>query len=142
MRTSPRSSSSARRPSRATYGISSPSWKRIPVRMQSQSPSDKPSSISTPDPGARADPALTRIVEVGGVSLLSVAMTAAVFALAATFLHDSVALVAAGVAGIALVSALAAQAVRRDAGRAQASDEWQRKLRSELMVQTAFLDDV
>jgi signal transduction histidine kinase len=110
--------------------------------MQSQSPSDKPSSISTSDPGARTDTALTRIFEVGGVSLLSVAVTAAVFALATTVLHDSVALLAAGVAAIALVSALAASAVRRDAGRAQASDEWQRKLRGELMAQTAFLDDV
>ena len=65
-----------------------------------------------------------------------------VFALAATVLHDSAALLAAGVAAIALVSALAASAVRRDAGRAQASEEWQRKLRGELMAQTAFLDDV
>jgi signal transduction histidine kinase len=110
--------------------------------MQSPSPSDKPSSISTPDPGARTETALTRIVEVGGVALLSVTVTAAAFALAATFLHDSVALVTAGVAAIALVSALAANAVHRDAGRARASDEWQRKLRGELMAQTAFLDDV
>jgi signal transduction histidine kinase len=98
--------------------------------MQSQSPSDKQSSISA------------RILEVGGIALLSVAVTAAAFALVATVLGDSLALVAAGVAAIALVCAVAAVAVRRDAGRAQTSDEWQRKLRGELMAQTAFLDDV
>ena len=52
------------------------------------------------------------------------------------------ALLVAGVAAIALVGAAAAHAVRRDAGRLQTSEEWQRKLRGELMSQAAFLDEV
>src|SRR3954447_18807855 len=139
MPTWPRSCSSARRPPRATYGISSRSWRRIPVHMQSPSPSDRPSSTSPADPGARAA-APTRIVQVGGLAALSVAVTAIAFALAATAFSDPVALLVAGVATLALVGALAAHAVQRDARRLQASEEWQRRLRGELMSQAAFLD--
>jgi signal transduction histidine kinase len=83
-----------------------------------------------------------RIVQIGGLAVASVAVTAIAFALAASVLSDSLALLVAGVAAIALVGAAAAHAVRRDAGRLQTSEEWQRKLRGELMSQGAFLDEV
>jgi two-component system, NarL family, sensor histidine kinase UhpB len=110
--------------------------------MQSPSPSDRPSSISPADSGARAVAAPARIVQVGGLAALSVAVTAIAFALAASAFSDPVALVVAGVAAVALVGALAAHAVQRDARRLQASEEWQRRLRGELMSQAAFLDEV
>jgi len=110
--------------------------------MQSPSPSDRPSSISPADPGARAVAAPTRIVQVGGLAALSVAVTAIAFALADAAFSDSVAILVAGVAAVALVGALAAHAVQRDARRLQTSEEWQRRLRGELMSQAAFLDEV
>ena len=109
--------------------------------MQSPSPSDRPSSISPADPGAR-DAAPTRIVQVGGLAALSVAVTAIAFALADAAFSDPVAILIAGVAAVALVGALAAHAVQRDARRLQTSEEWQRRLRAELMSQAAFLDEV
>ncbi len=110
--------------------------------MQSPSPSDRPSSINPDDPGARTSTAPERIVAVGGLALLSVAVTAVAFALAASAFSDAVALLVAGVAAIALVGAAAAHAVRRDAARLETSEEWQRRLRAELMAQAAFLDEV
>ncbi len=110
--------------------------------MQSPSPSDRPSSTSPADPGARVVAAPARIVQVGGLAALSVAVTAIAFALAATAFSDPIALVIAGIAAVALVGALAAHAVQRDARRLQASEEWQRRLRGELMSQAAFLDEV
>ena len=110
--------------------------------MQSPSPSDRPSSISPADPGARVVAAPTRIVQVGGLAALSVAVTAIAFALADAAFSDPVAILVAGVAAVALVGALAAHAVQRDARRLQTSEEWQRRLRGELMAQAAFLDEV
>jgi signal transduction histidine kinase len=83
-----------------------------------------------------------RIVHVGGLATVSVAVTAIAFALAASVFSDPVALLVAGIAAIALVGALAAHAVQRDARRLRASEEWQRRLRGELMSQAAFLDEV
>ena len=110
--------------------------------MQSPSPSDRPSSTSPADPGVRGAAAPARIVQVGGLAALSVAVTAIAFALAASAFSDPVALVVAGVAAIAVVGALAAHAVHRDARRLQESEEWQRRLRGELISQAAFLDEV
>jgi signal transduction histidine kinase len=81
-------------------------------------------------------------MQVGGLALASVVVTAVAFALAASVFADPVALLVAGVAAIALVGAAAAHAVRRDAGRLAESEEWQRRLRAELMAQAAFLDAV
>ena len=110
--------------------------------MQSPSPSDRPSSTNAADPAARAATPFERIAQVGGLALASVVVTTVAFAVAASVLSDSVALLVAGVATIGLVGAVAAHAVRRDAGRLQASEEWQRRLRAELMAQAAFLDAV
>jgi signal transduction histidine kinase len=108
--------------------------------MQSQSPSDRPSSISPADAGARTGGTAGRIVQIGGLGLLSVGVTAIAFAIATAVLSDAAALLVAGVAAIALVGTLAAHAVHRDAGRLRAAEEWQRRLRGELMAQAAFVD--
>jgi signal transduction histidine kinase len=81
-------------------------------------------------------------VQVGGLAALSVAVTAIAFALADAAFSDPVAILIAGVAAVALVGALAAHAVQRDARRLQTSEEWQRRLRGELISQAAFLDEV
>ncbi|HXD70947.1 MAG TPA: GAF domain-containing sensor histidine kinase [Gaiellales bacterium] len=79
---------------------------------------------------------------MGGLAALSVAVTAIAFALADAAFSDPAAILVAGVAAVVLVGALAAHAVHRDARRLQTSEEWQRRLRGELMSQAAFLDEV
>jgi signal transduction histidine kinase len=110
--------------------------------MQSPSPSDRPSSTSAAEAAPSRDAGPTRIAALGGVALLSVAVTAVAFAVAASVFDDPVALLVAGIAAIGLVGGLTAHAVHRDAGRLRTSEEWQRRLRAELMAQAAFLDGV
>ena len=111
--------------------------------MQSPSPSDRPSSINSADPGARTSDGARTDRAVGGLAAASVAVTAIAFA-------------ARGERALRLPGAArggrggdrrgrgcgrARRAARRRRG-CSASEEWQRKLRGELMSQAAFLDEV
>src|SRR5205085_4026944 len=106
--------------------------------MQSPSPSDRPSSISD---GSGASGAVSRAVaRAGAIALLVLAVTAVAFAMAAAIFSSPTALLVAGVVAIGAVAVVAALAAHRDDRRLQAAEEWQRRLRGELMAQSAFVD--
>ncbi len=100
--------------------------------MPSQSPSDRPSSI---DPRSGRD----RLIRAGLFATLAGATTAAAAA-GGALVSGRVGVAAAGLAGAGWVAALAHGKIGGQSERLHAYEQWQTKLRSELVGQSAFLD--
>ncbi len=101
--------------------------------MLSPSLSDRPSSISTPA-GPRG-----RVVRVGILAVVAIGVVAVYVASAQVF-ATPVAAMAAGAVVVMALGGVTFWSVRRDAMRRQSAEDWQRRLRRELIDQSAFLD--
>ncbi len=102
--------------------------------MLSPSPSDRQSSTSTP-----ARP-LGRVAQAGVLAVVTIAVTAVVYVAAAQVLDTPVAVMAAGTVVVLALGGATLWSVRRDAARRRSAEDWHRRLRLELIDQSAFLD--
>ena len=102
--------------------------------MLSPSLSDRQSSTSTP-----ARP-LGRVAQAGVLALVAIVVTAVVYVAAVQVLPTPVAVMAAGAVVVLALGGATFWSVRRDAVRRRSAEDWHRRLRLELIDQSAFLD--
>jgi signal transduction histidine kinase len=102
--------------------------------MLSPSLSDKQSSISTP-----ARPR-GRVARAGVLAAVAIVVTAVVYAGSTLILSTAGAAMAAGAVVVMALGGVTFWSVRRDAGRRRSAEDWHRRLRRELIDQSAFLD--
>src|SRR6476661_3374126 len=102
--------------------------------MLSQSLSDRQSSTSTP-----ARP-LGRVAQAGVLAVITIAVTAVVYVATAQVLPQPVAVLAAGAVVVLALGGVTTWSVHRDAVRRRSAEDWHRRLRRELIEQSAFLD--
>jgi signal transduction histidine kinase len=102
--------------------------------MLSQSLSDRQSSTSTP---ART---LGRVAQAGVLAVVTIAVTAVVYVATAQVLPQALAVMAAGTVVVLALGGATFWSVHRDAVRRRSAEDWHRRLRRELIEQSAFLD--
>ncbi|HYX84806.1 MAG TPA: sensor histidine kinase [Gaiellales bacterium] len=102
--------------------------------MLSPSLSDRPSSTD------RRPRPLGGTAQAGALAAITVAVTAVAFVASALVLPHPLALLGAGIVVIAALGGATVWLVHRDALRLRAAEDWHRRLRRELIVQSAFLD--
>ncbi len=102
--------------------------------MLSQSLSDRQSSTSTP-----ARP-LGRVAQAGVLAVVTIAVTAVVYVATAQVLPQALAVMAAGTVVVLALGGATFWSVHRDAVRRRSAEDWHRRLRRELIEQSAFLD--
>jgi signal transduction histidine kinase len=102
--------------------------------MLSPSLSDRQSSTSTP-----ARP-LGRVAQAGVLAVVAIVVTAVVYVASAQVLPTPVAVMAAGAVVVLALGGATFWSVRRDAARRRSAEDWHRRLRLELIDQSAFLD--
>jgi signal transduction histidine kinase len=101
--------------------------------MLSPSLSDRQSSTSTARP-------LGRVAQAGVLAVVAIAVTAVVYVAAAQVLPTPVAAMAAGAVVVLTLGGATFWSVHRDAVRRRSAEDWHRRLRLELIDQSAFLD--
>src|SRR5919201_1206495 len=102
--------------------------------MLSPSLSDRPSSTD------RRPRPLGGTAQAGALAAITVAVTAVAFVASPLVLPHPLALLGAGIVVIAALGGATVWLVHRDALRLRAAEDWHRRLRRELIVQSAFLD--
>jgi signal transduction histidine kinase len=102
--------------------------------MLSPSLSDRQSSTSTP-----ARP-LGRVAQAGALVVSAIAVTAVVYFATALVLSPAPAGLAAGAVLVLALAGATLWSVHRDAVRRRSAEDWHRRLRRELIEQSAFLD--